>query len=447
MLEAIVDTPSELPVARVIPRGIEGLSWGLGRPTEELSRALSGLSDKRLVVWDERSGVALLPELFRSQKHWCQSPNHLRAWYRAWADLPRTSKLRYAALVAMRLLVPDATHSQAFSRAWMETFAAPLYEYLVWGGIDPDRARVFSGTLSANEFLSLPERVSTNARRQRDYKNRKRGALTEREDLIHDAEHLLPTEWSGGIAPRLRDCGDEAPPLASDRLLARPSLRSLPPNVASEPRSGIRRMAPPDSLPPVRLNRDRERDLTKEISLSIWDLPVTTCGGDSPVEKLLIQNSTTSLVKSAVRPDSRTGNDSVTTSPVTTEVTTSPVVTESLPARETGSPETHFAKNSHFYETRVKYERSGPRAGRSDAGGAVPYHLTPKVRFDLHIQDRRQAREFAEADRRWREESLRAAEREEAERPSERREGRRPRGVAPAPSAGALAALSGWHPK
>lgn len=439
VLEAIVATPSAIPVARVIPRAVSGLSFGLGRPEFEISGALAGLQNSGVLHWDNASGIALISELFRSPAHWCQSPNHLRGWFYGWRVLPRNSALTYAALVAVRKLVPLATETAPFARAWMETFARPLYEYLRWGGLDEATARRFAGVVTKQEIAALPPAVASNVRRQAEFKRRKRGILPDRAlDLEHTL--VLPADWRSGIAPRFAVSGAAAVPSVADRNLGEGSAHPGVANALGEAtREGRLLGGVGSSREPVRsVDVERERDLDLNgLSLYLqkrgndW---VTTDGASPPNAN----GAAESTCSSSSGRSAEVGNDWVTTAEVTTESR----LAQSLPSRyfprAGGSSETQEGNNSKHGKS------SGPWAGKSEtASGVRPKHRV-KIPWERFISDPKRARQFAELDERYSEGYYPSAGAQQAGGAGARREGRRPRGVVAAPSAGALAALSGW---
>ena len=438
VLEAIVATPSALPVARVIPRAVSGLSFGLGRPESEISIALVGLSRADVLHWDNSGGIALMPELWRSQQNCCQSPNHLRGWFYGWQALPRNSPLTYAALVAVRRLVPRATETVAFARAWMQTFARPLFEYLRWGGLGVEEARRFAGVVTVDELATLPRVAASAARRQADFKRRRRGLPTERE-LHLPPELTLPADWRGGIAPRFAVSGAATGPLACDLTLGQGSARpEVGGALCAAPREAGLLGGVDGSRLPVRSEGEGERDLDpKSLSLYLqkegndW---VTTDGARAPNSHGEAESGGRSLSGQSAH----SGNDWVTTDEVTTESR----LRQSLPSRYRpaggGSPETQEGNTSkHGAKPGLWAEQIGPD-GKPRPPGRV------KLPWHTLIGDKKLAREFAAAFNGDSAEPHPGARAEQAGGARARAEGRRPRGVAPPPSAGALAALSGW---
>jgi len=439
VLEAIVATPSPLPVTRVIPRAVSGLSFGLGRPESEIADALGGLSRADVLHWDNATGIALIPELWRSQRNWCQSPNHLRGWFYGWQQLTNDSALKYAALVAVRRLVPLATETAPFARAWMQTFARPLFDYLRWGGLSVEEARRFAGVVTVPELGTLPSTIESTARRQADFKRRKRGLPTERE-LRLPPELVLPDDWRGGLAPRFAVSGAALVPPAAHLTIgqgsARPGSQSALGGAPSE--AGVLGVCCAGSLPPVRSERDRERDLD-QLGLSLYLQKkgndwVTT---DGPLAPTRHGSAESSCCSSSGRSDEG-GNDWVTTDEVTTEVTTGAVVTSRYRPAGGGSPETQEGNSSkHVRKPSLWAERIGP-------DGKPRPHGRIKLPWHTLISDQARARRLTELDERYNEGSHPGAGEEQTGGAGARPEGRRPRGVAPPPSAGALAALSGW---
>ena len=480
VLEAILETPSRLPVTRVIPRGNSGLSFGLGRPEFEIDGALSGLGRAELLYWDSSRGIALMPELWRSQKHWCQSPNHLRGWYRGWLELSRESVLTYAALVAVRKLVPLATETQAFARVWSETFARPLAEYLRWGGLDDESARRFSGLLSQAEIQALPGAAATGARRQADFRARRSGRLTDRE-LGAEASLALPPEWRAGIAPRFAVSGAAKGSPAFDLTRALGSAHPSPQNATSVARTaGALRGPSPARLPDRSMDGDGQRDQgSRSVSLSICENGVTT------ESRLLCTTLSTGLKCENIKEESPVGwsekdrNDCVTTAGVTTALR----LPQSLLSRyipragsifETGEKQFEGSRNNSEAIARSEVRsgggllqtHTGSVATRSGSGetqegkhGGPPEQwageaehgsgIRPKSRripklSRAFFPDKRQWEQYLRLYRDSQLEHARGAGEREGAGESARREGRRPGGMAPPTSAGAIAALSGW---
>jgi len=450
VLDAISETKTQLPVARVIPRASAALAFGLGRPEREVREALVGLETHGLLRWDEGHGVALLVGLEHSQQYWCVGPQYLSGWFQAWMALPRRSLLTYAALVAIRRLVPLATETQSFARTWRDTFREPLFRYLVWGGLDEPTARRFAGVLTDDEICALPKAPNTDARRARDYRARRLGRQTSREQAIASGGFYpeLPREWALGISPRFADSRAALGLPAADLGRAQGSAQRDGQSRVSGAAREDERKALPD---PARGSGaiERERGSFKEISLSIWDLPVTDESALSGSKNTHGCNHSNSNAKNPNGQQVPTRHGCVTDAGVTDASRIPPSVTDRDGQSAGGCLETHLEiaeKQNSNRETPKKQSRV-PFLPDGTAGqgleGSEPDGKRKQWRprlLTIEELGSRHARVYG-VDRQAADRAPPAFEREGE---SGSRRIRRPRGVAPQPSAGAIAALSGW---